>query len=165
MRTRLGDSLIVRTTCYTYTHDTTPHIFLAMAPLVLLRVGCPKCDPGRPCPSWLPRSWGGRRAMGDRAKWRGSVLLGRSWDSWVQMGRLGWSMLVDGTCLCSGCHFATPVCTFLWVLPSGWDARPKTPPPRRSQCWACGRHPCGIARDKVDGPVAVVRNVGGTKIA
>ena len=67
MRTRLGDSLIVHTACYTYTHDTTPHIFLAMAPLVLLRVGCPKCDPGRPCPSWLQRSWGGRRAMGDRA--------------------------------------------------------------------------------------------------
>ena len=44
-------------------------------------------------------------------------------------------------------------------LASGWACG------RRPQCWACGRHPCGIARDKVDGPVAVVRNVGGTKIA
>ena len=25
-------------------------------------------------------------------------------------------------------------------------------------CWTCSRHPWGIARDKVDGPVAVVRN-------
>ena len=31
--------------------------------------------------------------------------------------------------------------------------------------WACGRHPCGIARDKVDGPVAVVSNGGGTRAA
>ena len=33
------------------------------------------------------------------------------------------------------------------------------------QCWACGRHPCGIAREKVDGPVAVVSNGGGTRAA
>ena len=28
-------------------------------------------------------------------------------------------------------------------------------------CCACGRHPSGLARDKVDGPVAAVRNVDG----
>ena len=39
-------------------------------------------------------------------------------------------------------------------LASGWACD------RRPQCWASGRHPCGIARDKVEGPVAVVRNAG-----
>ena len=44
-------------------------------------------------------------------------------------------------------------------LASGWACG------HRPQCWACDRHPCGIARDKVDGPVAVVSNAGGTKAA
>ena len=35
----------------------------------------------------------------------------------------------------------------------------------RPQCWACDRHPCGIARDEVYGPVAVVSNGGGTRAA
>ena len=44
-------------------------------------------------------------------------------------------------------------------LATGWACG------HRPQCWACGRHPCGIARDKVDGPVAVVSNGGGTRTA
>ena len=44
-------------------------------------------------------------------------------------------------------------------LATGWACG------HRPQCWAYGRHPCGIACNKVDGPVAEVSNGGGTRTA